>query len=218
MLNRTLKIAAAAVRTRMSFYSKHILPWFIDLAMKNPATTECRSHIVPRAVGRVLDVGIGSGLNLRFYGPRVTKLWGIDPSSELLEMARSKVKSVPFPVELLAHSAEEIPLPQRSIDTIVLTWTLCSIPNPIQALREMRRVLRADGQVVFAEHGLSPDPGVQAWQRRLNPIWRRIAGGCNMNRKIDDLLLAGGFKMAELSTSYFPGPKILTYTHQGLAV
>jgi ubiquinone/menaquinone biosynthesis C-methylase UbiE len=139
----------------MSFYTKYILPRLIDLAMKNPVTTECRSRIVPRATGRVLDVGIGSGLNLRFYGPRVTKLWGIDPSSELLEMARPKLNSVPFPVELLTHSAEEIPLPHRSIDTVVLTWTLCSIPNPIQALREMRRVLRADGQVVFAEHGLS---------------------------------------------------------------
>ena len=202
----------------MSFYSKYILPRLIDLAMKNPVTTACRSRIVPRAIGRVLDVGIGSGLNLRFYGPRVTKLWGIDPSSELLEMARPKLKSVPFPAELLTHSAEEIPLPHGSIDTIVLTWTLCSIPNPIQALREMRRVLRADGQVVFAEHGLSPDPGVQAWQHRLNPVWRRIAGGCNMNRKIDDLLSAGGFNAVELSTSYFPGPRILTYTFQGLAV
>ena len=203
---------------RMVFYSKYILPRLIDLAMKNPATTECRSQIVPRATGRVLDVGIGSGLNLRFYGPRVTKLWGIDPSSELLEMARSKLKSVPFPVELLTHSAEEIPLPEGSIDTIVLTWTLCSIPNPIQALREMRRVLSADGRIVFAEHGLSPDPGVQVWQHRLNPIWRRIAGGCNMNRKIDDILAAGGFKAVELSTSYFPGPRILAYTFQGLAV
>jgi len=202
----------------MAFYSKYILPRLIDLAMKNPATTECRSRIIPRATGRVLDVGIGSGLNLRFYGPRVTRLWGIDPSSELLEMARPKLKSVPFPVELLTHSAEEIPLPQGSIDTIVLTWTLCSIPNPIQALREMRRVLRADGRVVFAEHGLSPDSGVQAWQHRLNPIWRRIAGGCNMNRKVDDLLSAGGFTGVALSTSYFPGPRILTYTFQGLAV
>ena len=202
----------------MAFYSKYILPRLIDLAMKNPATTECRSRIVPRATGRVLDVGIGSGLNLPFYGPRVTKLWGIDPSSQLLDMARPKLKSVPFPVELLIHSAEEIPLPESSIDTIVLTWTLCTIPDPIRALREMRRVLRADGQVVFAEHGLSPDPGVQAWQHRLNPVWRRIAGGCNMDRKIDDLLLAGGFKTAALSTSYFPGPRILTYTFQGLAV
>ena len=202
----------------MSFYSKYTLPRLIDLAMKNPATTECRSRIVPRATGRVLDVGIGSGLNLRFYGPRVTRLWGIDPSSAVLEMARPKLKSVPFPVELLTHSAEEIPLPHGSIDTIVLTWTLCSIPNPIQALREMRRVLRADGQLIFAEHGLSPDPGVQAWQHRLNPIWRRIAGGCNMDRKIDDLLSAGGFNAVELSTSYFPGPRILTYTFQGLAV
>ena len=133
-------------------------------------------------------------------------------------MARLKVKNVPFPVELLNHSAEEIPLPDASIDTIVLTWTLCSIPNPIQALREMRRVLRTDGRVVFAEHGLSPDPGVQAWQHRLNPVWRRVAGGCNMNRKIDDLLSAGGFKTAELNTSYFQGPRILTYTFQGLAV
>jgi len=115
----------------MAFYSKYILPQLIDLAMKNPATTECRSRIIPRATGSVLDVGIGSGLNLRFYGPRVTRLWGIDPSSELLEMARSKLKSVPFPVELVTYSAEEIPLPQESIDTIVLKWTLCSIPNPI---------------------------------------------------------------------------------------
>ena len=202
----------------MAFYSKYILPRLIDLAMKNPATTECRSRIIPRATGRVLDVGIGSGLNLRFYGPRVTKLWGIDPSSELLEMARPKLKSVVFPVELLSHSAEEIPLPQGSIDTIVLTWTLCSIPNPIQALREMRRVLREEGQVVFAEHGLSPEPSVQAWQHRVNPIWCRIAGGCNLNRKVDDILSAGGFKAVELSTSYFPGPRILTFTYRGLAV
>ena len=202
----------------MAFYSKYILPRLIDLAMKNPATTECRSRIVPRATGRVLDVGIGSGLNLPFYGPCVTKLWGIDPSSELLEMTRPMLKSVPFPVELLTHSAEEIPLPESSIDTIVLTWTLCSIPDPARALREMRRVLRVGGQLIFAEHGLSPDHGIQAWQHRLNPIWRRIAGGCNMDRKIDDLLLAGGFKTAELSTSYLPGPRILTYTFQGLAV
>jgi len=201
----------------MAFYSKYILPRLIDLAMKNPATTECRSRIVPRATGRVVDVGIGSGLNLPFYGPGVTNLWGIDPSSELLEMARPKLKSVPFPVELLTHSAEEIPLPDASVDTIVLTWTLCTIPDPIRALREMRRVLRTDGQLIFAEHGLAPDPGIQAWQHRLSPIWRRIAGGCNMDRKIDDLLLAGGFKIAELSTSYFPGPSILTYTFQGLA-
>src|SRR5437667_12363 len=197
----------------MAFYSKYILPRLIDLAMKNPATTECRSRIIPRATGRVLDVGIGSGLNLRFYGPRVTKLWGIDPSSELLEMARPKLKSVSFSIELLALSAEEIPLPQGSIDTIVLTWTLCSIPNPIQALREMRRVLREEGQVVFAEHGLSPEPSVQAWQHRVNPIWCRIAGGCNLNRKVDDILSAGGFKAVELSTSYFPGPRILTFTY-----
>src|SRR5205823_6705526 len=98
----------------MAFYSKYILPRLIDLAMKNPATTECRSRIIPRATGRVLDVGIGSGLNLRFYGPRVTRLWGIDPSSELLEMARPKLKSVPFPVELLTHSAEEIRLPHAT--------------------------------------------------------------------------------------------------------
>ena len=202
----------------MAFYSKYILPRLIDLAMKNPVTTECRSHIVPRAAGSVLDVGFGSGLNLPFYGPRVTKLWGIDPCSELLAIARPKLKNVPFPVELLTFSAEEIPLPAGSIDNIVLTWTLCTIPNPIQALREMRRVLRADGKVIFAEHGLSPDHGVQVWQHRLNPIWGRIAGGCNMNRKIDDLLSAGGFKTAELSASYLPGPRILTYTFQGLAV
>jgi ubiquinone/menaquinone biosynthesis C-methylase UbiE len=202
----------------MGLYRKHILPRLIDAAMQLKAATERRSQIVPRATGRVLDVGMGSGLNLPFYGPRVTKLWGIDPSSELLAMTRAKLKKVPFPVELLAHSAEEIPLPDASIDTVVLTWTLCSIPEPMRALREMRRVLAPGGQLLFAEHGLSPDRGVGAWQRRLTPVWRRIAGGCHLDRKVDDLLLVGGFHLAELGTSYLPGPRVLTHMYQGVAV
>lgn len=202
----------------MGLYKNYVLPRLIDVSMKNKATAERRSQIVPRASGRVLDVGIGSGLNLPFYGPHVTKLWGIDPSPELLEMARQRLKDVKFPGELLRGSAEEIPFPDASIDTVVLTWTLCTVPDPIRALREMRRVLRPDGQLIFAEHGLSPDPNVQRWQRRLNPLWRKISGGCNMDRKIDELLPAGGFSIAELNTSYFPGPRILTYTFQGLAV
>src|SRR5438128_52814 len=186
--------------------------------MKNPATTQCRSEIIPRATGRVLEVGIGSGLNFPFYGAGVSHVWGIDPSPELLAMAGVKVAALPYPVDLLCGSAEDLPLEGASADTVVLTWTLCSIPHPSRALHELRRVLKPGGSVIFAEHGLAPDPAVRTWQGRLNPLWKRIAGGCNMNRKIDELIARAGFSIQELHTSYFPGPRILTYTYQGIAV
>ena len=202
----------------MGLYRKFVLPYLIDLSMKNPATTQCRSEIIPKATGRVLEVGIGSGLNFPFYGASVSHVWGIDPSVELLAMARSKAAALPYPVELLRGSAEDLPLESASVDTVVLTWTLCSIADPARALHDLRRVLKPGGSVLFAEHGLAPDPAIQAWQRRLNPLWKYIAGGCNMNRKIDELIAGAGFSLKELRTSYFPGPRILTYTFQGLAV
>lgn len=202
----------------MGLYAKRILPYLIDLSMKDRATTQCRSKLIPEATGRVLDVGIGSGLNLPFYGHDVVHVYGIDVSPKLLEMARRKTNGLPFSTELLHRSAEEIPLDDKSIDTVVLTWTLCTIRDAERALREMKRVLKPDGRVIFAEHGLSPDPNVQAWQQRLNPLWSRIAGGCNVNRKIDALLTSAGFRIARLETSYSPGPKFLSYTYQGLAV
>ena len=185
--------------------------------MKNRAVAARRSAVIPRATGSVLEIGIGSGLNLRFYTPAVTRLRGVDPSAELLSMARRKVDRATFPVELICQSAEQLPVDSRSIDTVVMTWVLCSIPNPLEALREMKRALRPGGRLLFVEHGFSPDPRVQAWQRRINPMWRRIAGGCNVDRKIDELIRSAGFRFAELQTGYLPGPRSLTYTYEGSA-
>jgi ubiquinone/menaquinone biosynthesis C-methylase UbiE len=201
----------------LGLYRTLFLPRLIDFAMKNKATAECRARIVARAEGRVLEVGIGSGLNLPFYGKRVTEVYGIDPSPQLLRMAARRIDGLAFAVHLLRESAENISVPSASIDTVVATWTLCSIPDAHRALGEMRRVLRPDGRLIFVEHGLSPERKVQIWQRRLNPLWRRVAGGCNIDRRIDQLLVAAGFKIVELQNSYFPGPRVLTYTFEGFA-
>jgi len=201
----------------LGLYRTLFLPRLIDRAMKNKATGQCRARVIPRAAGRVLEVGIGSGLNLPFYGGGVSEVYGIDPSAQLLKMAARKTDGRAFAVHLLRESAEQISLPGASIDTVVLTWALCTIPDAHRALREMRRVLKPGGRLIFAEHGLSPDRKVQAWQQRLNPLWRRIAGGCNINRRIDELLVSAGFKIAELQNSYLPGPRILTYTFEGIA-
>jgi ubiquinone/menaquinone biosynthesis C-methylase UbiE len=199
-------------------YRRLFLPRLIDLAMKNKATGECRARVIPRAAGRVLEVGIGSGLNLPFYGSRVTEVYGIDPSPQLLKMAARRVDGLGFAVHLLRESAETLSLPAASMDTVVVTWALCSIPDAPRALREMRRVLTPGGTLIFAEHGLSPDRKVQIWQRRLNPLWRCIAGGCNIDRKVDELLVSTGFRIAQLQNSYLPGPRILTYMFEGFAV
>ena len=161
----------------MGIYSRLILPRFIDLAMKDQAAAARREQLIPKATGFVLEVGIGSGLNLPFYSPSVTRLRGVDPSAELISMARNKVDLVTFPVELTCASAERLHMDPNSIDTVVTTWALCSIPNPLEALHEMKRVLKPGGRLLFIEHGHSPDPKVQAWQRRINPLWRRVAGG-----------------------------------------
>ncbi len=201
----------------MGFYRRFIVPRLIDLAMRNEVVAVHRSELIPKATGSVLEVGIGSGLNLPFYSSAVTHLQGVDSSAELLSMASKKVDRLRFPVEFVCQSAEQLPVDRGSIDTVVTTWTLCSIPDPLKALREMERVLRPGGRFLFVEHGVSPDPGVQAWQRRINPIWRRVAGGCNVNRKIDELIRSAGFDIAQLQTTYLPGPRPLTYTYEGSA-
>ena len=202
----------------MGLYSKYVLPRFIDLAMRNKDTTRLRSEWVPRARGDVLEIGIGSGLNLGFYSSEVRHLRGVDPSAELQQMARKRVVEHGANVEFLRQSAEEVlPLRDESIDTVVMTWTLCSIPDPLKALHQIRRVLKPTGKLIFIEHGRSPDLGVAAWQDRLNPVWKRIGGGCNLNRKIDELLSAAGLHIEEMRTSYLPGPRPMTYTYQGSA-
>ena len=178
---------------------------------------QLRAAWILHARGDVLEVGIGSGLNLPFYSAQVQRIYGVDPSLELQRLARKRAAGL-FDVHFLSQSAEErLSLPDTSIDTIVITWTLCSIPNPNDALQQMRRVLKPNGQLLFVEHGRSCDPGVVAWQDRLTPLWKRIAGGCHLNRKVDDLITAAGFQITELKTFYLPGPHLMTYTYQGVA-
>ena len=202
----------------MGVYAKYVLPRFIDLSMRNKETARVRADWVPHARGDVLEVGIGSGLNLPFYSAEVRRVYGVEPSAELQKMARKRMASQATKVEFLLQSAEDdLPLSDMSIDTVVMTWTLCSIPDPLKALRQMKRVLKPNGRLIFIEHGRAPDSRVAAWQDQLTPLWKRIGGGCHLNRKIDDLLVGAGFTIDELRTTYLPGPRPMTYTYQGFA-
>lgn len=201
----------------MGVYEKWILPRLVDATMRNKEAMRYRSQIVPHARGTVLEIGVGSGLNLPFYGHGVEQLYGLDPSEELLAMARKKSRAIAIPIEFLAYPGEEIPLDDKCIDTVVTTWTLCSIPDPVKALREMRRVLKPGGILLFAEHGLAPEARVQGWQQFLNPLWSRITGGCNLNRKMDRLIQTSGFRIVDLKTEYAKGPRALSYIYSGYA-
>jgi ubiquinone/menaquinone biosynthesis C-methylase UbiE len=186
--------------------------------MKSPEMSRLRAALIPRANGDVLEVGIGSGLNLPFYSADVRRIYGVDPSAELVRLASTRKGAVSVEVDLLQQSAEkELPLQSGTIDSVVITWTLCSIPNAADALAEIRRVLKRHGRVIFIEHGRAPETAVARWQDRLTPVWKQVAGGCHLNRKIDDLLIAAGFHIPEMKTSYLPGPRTMTYTYQGIA-
>ncbi len=202
----------------MGLYARYVFPRILDFVMRQEPVRLQREQVVPRARGDVLELGVGSGLNLPHYDrARITRLRAIDPSPDLQRLARQRADAAGIDVELLTASAEEIPLPDASVDTVVITYTLCSIPAVERALGEMRRVLRPAGTLLFSEHGRAPDPGVVRWQDRLNPIWRRISSGCNMNRPIADLLGGAGFALPELETAYLPGPRVLTFTYWGRA-
>lgn len=201
----------------MGFYAKYVLPTLIELAMKNKAAQAERARFVPQATGVVLEIGVGSGLNIPIYGSGVRKLYALDPSAELLRMARGRAARAAFPVEFLHHPAEAIPLGDGSVDTAVTTWTLCTILDAVAALREMRRVLRPDGRLIFIEHGRSTDPGVAQWQDRLTPLWRKVSGGCHLNRPIDQLLAQGEFQVSEIERGYIAGPRIGAYLYRGIA-
>ena len=202
----------------MEAYAKYILPRIIDLVMKNKDMARLRADWVPHAHGDVLEIGIGSGLNLPFYSSEVRRLYGVEPSVELQRLARVRAASATTKVEFLSQSAEEaLPLSDQSIDTVVITWTLCSIADPPSALRQMKRVLKPSGLLIFVEHGRAPDPKVSTWKDRITPVWKRIGGGCHLNRNIDVLLKDAGFKIEELETNYLPGPRPMTYTYRGFA-
>jgi len=201
----------------MSFYEKRILPRLLDLSMRQERLAAYRRQVTSVASGTVLEIGIGSGPNLPIYGLDVDRVYGVDPSAELLKFAQEKAKNVRFPILLLRASGECLPLKDHSIDTVVTTWTLCSIPDVLRALREMRRVLRLEGRLLFVEHGLSPEPTIESWQNWLTPCWKRIGGGCHLNRKMDDLIRAAGFHLDQLQTGYMKGPKPMTFMYQGWA-
>ena len=201
----------------MDFYERWILPPILDLVMRRKDLTKYREAAVAAARGRVLEIGVGSGLNFRLYGKDVERVYALDPSERLLAMARQRASASSAPVEFLLGSATAIPVQDNTIDSIVMTWTLCSIPDPLAALREMRRVLKPGGNLCFAEHGLSPEPSVKRWQRRLTPPWRYIAGGCHLDRKMDDLMRQAGFDLTNLHEEYAPGPRPMSYMYQGCA-
>lgn len=201
----------------MGFYNDVIVPKLCHLAMRNRYLVPYRQRVISMAQGHVLEIGIGSGLNLPFYTPGVHDIQGLEPSPRLIAMARHSADRSTMPVTFIEGSAEAIPLDDDSIDTVVTTWTLCTIPEAVQALTEMRRVLRPSGQLLFVEHGLGPEEGVRKWQDRLTPIWKRISGGCHLNRPIRSLIEQAGFVIAQLDTGYMKGPKPMAFLYQGRA-
>jgi ubiquinone/menaquinone biosynthesis C-methylase UbiE len=200
----------------MGFYRNRILPRLIHLGMGQEDLKAYRGRVASAAAGRVLEIGIGSGLNMPFYGGNMTDLIGLDPSAQLLTMARRSIRP-DIPIKLIEASAEAIPLEDRSVDAVLTTWTLCSIPDAPRALAEMRRVLKVGGVLLFAEHGRAPQAGVRWWQDRLTPVWKRLGGGCHLNRPIGDLIAAAGFRVERLENNYIRGPRPLTYMYEGSA-
>ena len=201
----------------MGFYDERVLPYLVHLTMRQETFFAYRQRVVQDAHGRVLEIGVGSGLNLPLYGERVRQVTGLDPSPRLLSMARRVQAGSRVPFELIEASAEAIPLANESIDTVVSTWTLCSIPDALAALREMRRVLRPAGELRFIEHGRAPEATVRLWQDRLTPAWKRLAGGCHLNRPIRELLEDAGFRVERMDTGYMKGPKPMTFMYEGQA-
>ena len=203
----------------MSLYDKYILPRMLNCACSSKPMVYQRQKVVPLAEGDILEVGIGSGLNLPFYNKsKVNKIWGLDPSKELNRMASKVAAEENLEIDFLISGAEHIPLPDDHVDTILITYTMCTIPEVEQANEEMKRVLKPGGKMIFCEHGKAPDPNIHKWQNRINPLWKKIAGGCNLNRDIPALIETSGFKLENLETMYLPStPKIAGYNYWGYA-
>lgn len=201
----------------VGFYRERILPYLVHLTMRQATLLPYRRRVVSKAEGVVLEIGFGSGLNLALYSPRATHVIGLDPSAKLLSMAREAIEPAQPSTELVEASAEAIPLEPRSVDTVVTTWTLCTIPDVSCALDEMRRVLKPTGRLLFVEHGRSPDLSVQRWQERLEPVWTRISGGCHLSRPIAQLIERSGFRIEQIETGYGKGPKPMAFMYEGVA-
>lgn len=203
----------------MKLYDIHIFPRLLDVACNLAPVRRERQQLVPLARGRVLEVGIGTGLNIPYYDPaRVEKVWGLDPAVEMHRLAADRITRSGLDVELIGLSGEQIPLDDHTFDTVVVTYTLCTIPDPVQALQEMRRVLKPGGELLFSEHGQAPDEAIRRWQDRLTPLWRRFSGGCHLNRPIPELIQAGGFRLRGLESHYLTGFKTLAFNYRGVAI
>lgn len=203
----------------MNWYEQTILPLFINLACGTGVFRQQRAKLVTQARGVVLDVGAGSGHNFPFYDPKlVEKLYALEPSAGMRKLAAKRAQALAFPLEWLDLPGEQIPLADASVDTVVLTFTLCTIPDWHAALAQVKRVLKPDGKLLFCEHGLAPEPAVQRWQHRLNPGWKKCAGGCHLNRPIVDYLREAGFTIQQLDAGYLPKtPRIAGFVSAGIA-
>jgi ubiquinone/menaquinone biosynthesis C-methylase UbiE len=202
----------------MSWYEDKILPRVIDLACSSKPTRKQREKIVPRASGDVLEIGIGSGLNLPHYDrEKVRHIWGLEPSAGMRRIVAGPIAASGLDVELIDLPGEEIPLDDDSVDTVLVTYTLCTIEDVASAMAGMRRVLKPTGQLLFCEHGKAPDENVVKWQERMNPTWKKFAGGCNMNRDIPEIITSAGFEIADDNRMYIPGIKSLSYNYWGAA-
>jgi ubiquinone/menaquinone biosynthesis C-methylase UbiE len=203
----------------MGVYDRYVLPRVINLACSSKPNMKQREKIVPLAEGEVLEIGMGSGLNLPYYDrKKVRKVWGLEPSEGMRQLARRNLGGANLDLEVIDLPGEQIPLDPNSIDTVVMTYTLCTIPDMRTALMGMQRVLRPGGKLLFCEHGIAPDDSIANWQNRLNPAWRVFAGGCNINRDIPAVLQAAGFKVVNDERMYIPGIKVLSYNYWGTAV
>lgn len=190
----------------MGFYDKHVLPRIINCACGTKPIRKQREKVVPRASGTVLEIGIGTGLNLPYYdAARVDRVIGLDPSESSWHLAARRAAHLDFDLEFIGLPGEQIPLEDASVDTVLVTYALCTIPDPVAALHGMARVLRPGGSLLFCEHAKAPDAAVRKWQDRINPLWGRLFGGCNLNRDIAATLTDGGFEIAEMESMYLPG-------------
>ncbi len=202
----------------MGFYNKHILPRCLDKACGIGPITKQREKVVPMAEGVVLEIGIGSGQNLPHYNPdKVTKIIGVDPDEHIWKRSKQRRAACPIDIERIGLSGEQIPLETNTADSVVVTYSLCTIPDPVKALHEMKRILKPGGKILFSEHGKAPDDTVHSWQNRIDPVWKKIAGGCHSGRDIPDLFRQAGLSFDMLQEMYIPGPKVLSYNYWGVA-
>ena len=200
-----------------NWYERNVLPWLIDFACGMKSVSQQRMKVIPQARGRVLEIGLGTGLNLPFYDTgRVSELVGVEPSLTMHHLAMKRSRAAGIPVELVGIGAERLPLADHVFDTVVSTYTLCTIPDPVLALRELRRVLAPGGRLLFSEHGKAPDESVRKWQARIQPVWGKFSGGCHLGRDIPAILKEAGFD-AQVESMYIPGPRIASYHYWGMA-